>query len=114
MGLVGIVGLSVPTVRHGLLPPVTVGWLLSPDVWGRGYATEAASALLDQAFTTMGLGRVECVMNAENRRSAAVATRLGMSVIGEIAVPHPDDGGIVTALMLEISRAAWRARQNEA
>lgn len=52
--LVGVVGLGVPTVAQELLPDVTIGWRFSPVAWGRGYATEAATARLDEAFTTMG------------------------------------------------------------
>ena len=58
MELVGVVGLAVPTTLQEHLPPVTVGWRFSPAVWGKGYATEAASAVRDQAFTTMVLDRV--------------------------------------------------------
>ena len=109
-GLVGVVGLGVPTIPHDLLPAVTVGWRLSPEVWGRGYATEAATAVLDQAFTTMGLERVGCVTNVGNRRSVAVAERLGMTVLGETAVLSDDGGGSVTALMLQVTRDSWCAR----
>ena len=89
--LIGVVGLSVPMFSRELLPAVTVGWRLAPTTWRRGYATEAATAVLDQAFTTMGLDRVGCAATAENRRSIAVAERLGMSVITETTVPS-DDG----------------------
>lgn len=109
-GLVGVVGLGVPTIPHDLLPAVTVGWRFSPTVWGRGYATEAATAVLDQAFTTMGLDRVGCVTNAENRRSVAVAERLGMTVLEETAVRRDDGGGFVKALLLQVTRDSWCAR----
>jgi RimJ/RimL family protein N-acetyltransferase len=108
--LVGVVGLSVPTIPHDLLPAVTVGWRFSPTVWGRGYATEAATALLDQAFTTMGLDRVGCVTNVGNGRSVAVAERLGMTVLGETALLREDGAAFVTALMLQVTRDSWCAR----
>jgi RimJ/RimL family protein N-acetyltransferase len=107
--LVGIVGLAAPPVQPEVLPPVTAGWRFAPAVWGRGYATEATTALLDQAFTMMGLERVGCMTHAENRRSIAVAERLGMTVIGETSVAR-DDGGVVIALMLQVSRDVWQAR----
>jgi predicted RNA-binding Zn ribbon-like protein len=65
-------------------------------VWGKGYATEAATAVLDQAFTTMALDRVGCVTNAENVRSVRLADRLGMSVIAEALVPGDDATRMVT------------------
>jgi RimJ/RimL family protein N-acetyltransferase len=107
LDLIGVVGLSVPMFSHELVPAVTVGWRFAPTTWGRGYATEAATAVLDQAFTTMGLDRVGCVTNAENRRSTDVAERLGMSVITEISVPSDDGTRIVTALLLQVDRNDW-------
>jgi RimJ/RimL family protein N-acetyltransferase len=99
--LIGVVGLAVPTALQERLPPVTVGWRFSPTVWGNGYATEAATAVLDQAFTTMGLDRVGCVTNAENRRSVALAERLGMRLITEATVPDDDGKGLVTLALFE-------------
>jgi RimJ/RimL family protein N-acetyltransferase len=110
-GLVGVVGLGVPTIPHDLLPAVTVGWRFSPTVWGRGYATEAGTALLDQAFTTMGLERLGCVTNVENRRSVAVAERLGMTVLEETAVLRDDGRASVTALLLQVGRDSWCPRR---
>ena len=102
--LIGVVGLAVPTLLQDRLPPVTVGWRFSPTVWGNGYATEAATAVLDQAFTTMALDRVGCATNAENRRSVAVAERLGMSFITEATVQREDGNGLVTAALFQIAR----------
>jgi RimJ/RimL family protein N-acetyltransferase len=89
--LIGVVGLAVPTIVHELLPAVTVGWRFSPTMWRKGYATEAATAVLDQAFTTMALDRVGCVANHQNLPSVRVAERLGMSLSTEASVPT-DDG----------------------
>lgn len=55
-----------------------VGWVFSPDVAGRGYATEAASAVLDLAFDDLGLHRVVARLDARNTASARLASRLGM------------------------------------
>lgn len=109
--LIGVVGLSVATVARELLPSVTVGWRFSPNSWGKGYVTEAASALLDQAFTTMRLDGVGCVTNAQNRRSVALAERLGMTVITTTAVPRDDGTDTVDALLLQVRRDDWLARR---
>jgi RimJ/RimL family protein N-acetyltransferase len=106
--LVGVVGLAVPTVLQEHLPSVTVGWRFSPMVWGKGYATEAATAVLDQAFTTMGLDRVGCVTGAENLRSVALAQRLGMRFVTEAAVQRDDGNGMVAVAVFEVSRSDWR------
>jgi RimJ/RimL family protein N-acetyltransferase len=109
MDLIGVVGLAVPVAVPELFPAVTIGWRFSPTSWGKGYATEAATALLDQAFTPMGLDRVGCVTNADNRRSVAVAERLGMNVITETVVPSEDGTRMVAALLFQVARNDWLA-----
>jgi RimJ/RimL family protein N-acetyltransferase len=60
---------------------VEVGWHLHPDSWGRGYATEAAGAVLDRAFGE-GLVEVYAVVRPANEPSLAVCRRLGMQPLG--------------------------------
>lgn len=55
-----------------------IGWVFDPAVAGRGYATEAAGALLDLAFGDLGLHRVEARLDARNAASARLCRRLGM------------------------------------
>lgn len=55
-----------------------VGYILHPQVWGRGYATEGARALLAFAFESMGLHRVYARCDARNTASSGVMRRLGM------------------------------------
>jgi RimJ/RimL family protein N-acetyltransferase len=112
LDLIGVVGLGVPMLLQELLPPVTVGWRFSPVKWGKGYATEASAAALDQAFMAMGLDRVGCVTNAQNRRSIGVAERLGMSVITKTNVPSDDGARMVAALLLEVDRKDWLTARN--
>jgi [ribosomal protein S5]-alanine N-acetyltransferase len=68
-----------------LLPPdetdTEIGWHLHPSNWGRGYATEAARALLARAFTA-GVEQVYAVMLPGNAPSMDVAGRLGMEHVG--------------------------------
>jgi RimJ/RimL family protein N-acetyltransferase len=55
-----------------------IGWVLNPDYSGRGYATEAARALLQRAFDDLGLRRVIARIDARNDASIRLARRLGM------------------------------------
>ena len=55
-----------------------IGWWLTPAHWGKGLATEAARACLDDAFTRAGLRRVVALGMAENTRSLRVMKKLGM------------------------------------
>jgi RimJ/RimL family protein N-acetyltransferase len=55
-----------------------IGFMLHPDHQGRGYATEAAEAMLALAFDTYDLHRVYGRLEVRNVASAAVLARLGM------------------------------------
>jgi RimJ/RimL family protein N-acetyltransferase len=60
---------------------VEIGWHLHPGAWGHGYATEAAAAVLEDAFSR-GLARVIAVTDPDNQASQAVCRRLGMTHVG--------------------------------
>ena len=62
---------------------VEVGWHLHPDSWGRGYATEAARAVITRGFEA-GLPEVYAVVRPCNAASVAVCTRLGMTPLGRM------------------------------
>jgi RimJ/RimL family protein N-acetyltransferase len=55
-----------------------IGWALHRDHQGRGYAGEAARALLGYAFDTLGLHRVKAELDPRNEASVALCLRLGM------------------------------------
>jgi RimJ/RimL family protein N-acetyltransferase len=105
--VVGYIGLSVPTFLPEILPAIEVGWRLAPAAWGKGYATEGASAALDQGFLTLGLERICSIPEAANSASARVAERLGMSLVRQVAIPATDRRGALTGLLYEIGRDAW-------
>jgi len=55
-----------------------IGWHLLHEHWGKGYATEAAKAVLQYAFTNFNINRIMACPNAENTRSTALCERIGM------------------------------------
>jgi RimJ/RimL family protein N-acetyltransferase len=55
-----------------------MGYELSPTHWGRGFATEAARAMVDLGFGTWGLHRIHAHCVADNEASARVLTRAGL------------------------------------
>lgn len=52
---------------------------LAPSAWGKGYATEAAGAVITHALGTLGLPEVLAEVDDGNTASIAVVTRLGMT-----------------------------------
>lgn len=78
-------GLVVGSVLLKPLPngagEIEIGWQMHPDSWGRGLATEAASAVLRRGFEN-GLEEVWAVTYVDNGRSVRVCTKLGMRLLG--------------------------------
>lgn len=75
---IGFVGLNDTHADMSFAPAVEIAWRLHKDYWGQGYATEAARAALNFAFTELSLGEVVSFTPLINKRSQLVMERLGM------------------------------------
>jgi RimJ/RimL family protein N-acetyltransferase len=87
--VVGFVGLSRTDFDAGIVPGVEVAWRLGFDQWGRGYATEAARAVLRDGFERLGLDVIVACTAASNARSRRVMARLGMVHSPAETFEHP-------------------------
>jgi RimJ/RimL family protein N-acetyltransferase len=76
--LVGDAGLSRTDVEG--VEEIELGWVVRPDRWGLGYATEAGAAWRDRALGELGLRRIVSLIRPDNVASRRVAEKLGMSV----------------------------------
>src|SRR5215831_6409992 len=63
-------------------PGTEVGWGLAREAWGKGFATESATAAIDWAFEHLGWTDVIHCIDPENAPSQAVARRLGSRNLG--------------------------------
>ena len=66
---------------------IEIGWRLGREHWGRGYATAAARSTLERVRAA-GVPEVVAMVDASNRRSIAVAERLGMRLAETYARPQ--------------------------
>lgn len=55
-----------------------IGWILHRNHWRRGYASEAARALIDYAHKYWGVQRIGACCDSENEASYRVMEKLGM------------------------------------
>ena len=69
-------------------PGIEIGWVLDPDRWGRGFATEAGRASVEWAFAHHDVDELFSVILPENTASSAVARRLGFGVVDTRIVSH--------------------------
>ncbi len=88
---------------------VEIGYVVNPDVQGRGYATEAASAVLGLVFEGLGLHRVTAKVDRRNPASAAVLTKLGMRREAVLVESEWFKGEWSTEEVYAILDREWRA-----
>jgi RimJ/RimL family protein N-acetyltransferase len=70
---------------------VEVGWLVVPDRWGEGFATELGAAALEHGFSALGLERLVAYTLPENTASRRVMEKLGFAHERDIVhagMPH--------------------------
>lgn len=65
-----------------------MGWILNKRYWNKGYATEAASAVIDFAKHVLRLCKIVAHCDWRNRASAKVMEKLGMTLQAENGVRH--------------------------
>ncbi|GAA4596842.1 GNAT family N-acetyltransferase [Planotetraspora phitsanulokensis] len=105
----GFTGLSVPRFTAAFTPCVEIGWRLARHAWGYGYATEAAMAVLEDAFGRLGLAEVVSFTAVGNVRSQAVMRRIGMSHDPAGDFDHPalaEDSPLRRHVLYRIGRTA--------
>ncbi len=73
--LIGACGINIsnPESRQAW-----IGYVYNRNYWGRGYATEAASAIIAFGFKQLGLHRIFAACDPDNLASARVLEKIGM------------------------------------
>jgi RimJ/RimL family protein N-acetyltransferase len=89
-------------------PGPEVGWAISRECWGRGYATEGAIAATNWAFDHLGWDRVIHSIDPDNIASQVVAKKLGSRNLGPGRLPPPFHEAPID--IWGQSRDEWRAR----
>ncbi|MFB7652595.1 MULTISPECIES: GNAT family N-acetyltransferase [unclassified Streptomyces] len=104
---IGFAGLD--EVEEGLpFTGVEIGWRLARSAWGRGYASEAARAVLAHGFEVLDLPEILAVTTATNVRSQAVMRRIGMTrdAADDFDDPDAPEGPLRPNVLFRIARDA--------
>lgn len=88
---------------------IQVGYLLLPEYWGRGYATEMCRAVLRYGFAELGLPQIVAITDQENVASQHVLRKAGLHRNGERAFPHPAYASAGLMAWFERDGATWLA-----
>jgi RimJ/RimL family protein N-acetyltransferase len=82
-------GFAAPEYRSGqTTPEVGLFWAVSPDHQSKGYASEAARALIIFAFDTLHLAHIIATTEYDNQASQRVMEKIGMRLLGN-PLPTP-------------------------
>jgi len=103
--LIGNVGIRQMSV---ISSEAELGFELDPQYWGLGYATEAAQAMLDFAFTALGVLTVSAEVIAENQRAQNVIERLGMHLVERYFANQYFKGRWWDSLSYTLSEGDWQ------
>jgi ribosomal-protein-alanine N-acetyltransferase len=112
---IGFTGLWPVGFEAHFTPAVEIGWRLSREHWGFGYATEAASAALEYGLGTAGLDEVVSFTIPANVRSIAVMERIGMTNDPADDFDHPriaTGSSLSRHVLYRMSAERWRG-ENE-
>jgi len=86
---------------------------LSSEYWGKGLASEAARAMIDYGFNTIGLERIVAVVDGNNIASQKVIEKLGMNYKGRLILDDPDFSGYDGELYYEINKDVYIEDKHE-
>jgi [ribosomal protein S5]-alanine N-acetyltransferase len=102
---IGWCGLSKwnPTYRSARLT-----YVLDDAAWGQGFATEAAAALLQWAFDTLDLNRVQAETDTRNTASGRVLEKLWFVREGRLREDCVVDGEVSDSWVYGLLRREWR------
>jgi ribosomal-protein-alanine N-acetyltransferase len=98
-----------PDVRSAKL-----GYVLTRNAWGHGYATEAARAVLTWAYDALPLNRVQSEADTRNPASARVLEKLGFVLEGTLREDCVVDGVVSDSWVFGLLRRDWERQDDQA
>lgn len=113
---IGFAGLSPVDLPVPFAPAVEVGWRLGHPFWGRGFASEAAEAVVAFGFRERGLREIVSFTAVGNYRSRRVMERLGMRRDAREDFDHPllgEADRLRRHVLYRLDAASWHSAAAE-
>ena len=112
IGRTGLFVVATDAAPATLRGQVEIGWTLAEDCWGQGFATEAARAVIDYGFGTLGHSAIHAQTSDSNAASTRMMTRLGFVRLPEWGYIDPDyPAADNPTTVYRLARRAWEAGQ---
>ena len=106
-----LIGIVTTIIKHHC--KAEIGYGLGIDHRGQGYATEAASALMNYGFSKLRLHRVQAISSSGNPASIRVIERLGMKLEGRLREANIRDGEWYDLLYYGLLENEWRTNKGK-
>jgi RimJ/RimL family protein N-acetyltransferase len=88
--LLGFVGLNIPSFEAEFCPCIEIGWRLDKKYWKKGYASEAAKAILDYGHRHKKIAEIVSFTSPLNEASVKVMQKIGMKADPSRDFSHPN------------------------
>jgi ribosomal-protein-alanine N-acetyltransferase len=106
--LIGMVRLGIDSERHR---SANIGYGISPNRWGNGYATEAAQLIVGFGFEALGLHRIWATHHPDNLASRKVLEKVGLREEGRRRDERFVGGLWYDSVVCSILEDEWRLRR---
>lgn len=97
-----------PEAPGGPSRTAETGYVIAAEHWNRGYATEAAAAVVHFGFTVLGLDRISATCRPGNSASARVLEKTGMVLERRLPAHKLIRGQWEDSLLYSMARPALR------
>ncbi len=89
-----------------------LGYWLGVEFWGRGFATEAAQAMIDTLFTLTRVGEIRASVRVLNPAARRVLEKCGFFASGSSLELLPARGGMQPCDQYQLDRKVWESLKN--
>ncbi len=113
--MIGFVGLKYTNFEAHFTPAVEIGWRISSAHWNKGYATEAAKAVIHYAFTILNMSEIVSFTVESNLASRRIMEKIGMNYNASDDFDHPkltDDSPLKRHVLYRITKSDYLKNSN--
>lgn len=89
IGFVGLIHRTKQEFNTSFMPATEIGWRLDSAYWNKGYATEAATAILEHGFNQLNLNEIVSFTVPDNKSSRRVMEKIGLTRDEKNDFKHP-------------------------
>lgn len=108
-----MIGAGEINIRDATNRSGEIGYIIHPDYWGKGIATDVANQLLDYGFSALSLHRIYATCDPRNIGSSKVLEKVGMTLEGKIRENLLIKDGWRDSLLYSILEYEWRKHHDE-